>query len=331
MELRFICDGNARTGFGHVARCLTLASIVTHRIREVRVAFQGDYSDLVVDRIRAEVNDAVIVGPDSFQYADVTVLDRLGHPDVLNSHDEGLLKRAAGHCSRLLFIASGLNVPDMPENAEAVGYQPGGGGGTSTRWGFKYAPVTPLLLEGPSRQRRSDLALVALGSHVDHHAASLAVTALSELPEIGQIAVFGSPAMPSQLPLDSVPVPTTFHEGLPTLAGLLREAGVVIASFGNLAYEALALGAPLVLLAQKQFQSDLAFRFAELGLAVNCGLARERTARALMEDIRRALLLAPQLSEAGPKAVDGKGLIRIAAMIEELMLASSSGRSLDLR
>ena len=326
VELRFVCDGNTRTGFGHVARCLTLAAIVTQRLQRTRITFQGDYSDQVVKRIRAEASDAVITGPDCSQFADLAILDRLSHPDILDCQDDGLLKRAARQCSRLLFIASGLRIPDMPQNAEVVGYQPGGGDGTCTHWGFEYAPVTPLLLEGPFRERRPDFALIALGSHVDHHAASLALTALSQMPEIGRIAVFGSPAMPSPLPLDGMPVPTTLHAGLPVLARLLREAGVVIASFGNLAYEALALGAPLVLLAQKQFQADLASRFADLGLAVNCGLARESTAWAVRNEIRHALVLAPELSEAGPKAVDGKGLIRIAAIIEELILAPSSGR-----
>jgi len=59
----------------------------------------------------------------------------------------------------------------------------------------------------------------------------------------------------------------------------------------------------------------LARAMADLGLAVDAGLADDTDDAALATAIARTRALAPTLTERGPATVDGLGLQRIAGLI----------------
>ena len=105
------------------------------------------------------------------------------------------------------------------------------------------------------------------------------------------------------------------HDDPSSVAALLGQAGVVLTSFGNLGYEALALGAPLCLLGQKRFQVDLAKTFETLGLAVSAGHMETTGAAALADAIDRTRREAAALSDRARRLIDGRGLDRIAQLI----------------
>ncbi len=317
MRLSFVCNGDSRTGFGHVARCLSLARLSASLREPVQVSFQGSYSESTARRIHETLPDAIIRAEWQTEDIDVAVFDRLGEPDELNSHAEGLIAEVAEHADRMIYIASGTRPPRLPDQSQCVGYQPGGPEPTPPKllWGWDYAPVAPELLSHRRTPRDPRRALIALGGCPVDGPLRLAVAALARFEAIYHIDVLVSPVGASG---ELRAAPHQFlhrHSNLPSVGPLLAHAGVVITSFGNLTYEALALAAPVCLLAQKMFQLQLARSFANLGLAVNAGSASELDAEGLSGAIARTLASAPTLVRGGPATVDGFGLQRIADLI----------------
>lgn len=320
MRLTLVCNGDARTGFGHVARCLHLARLGRDAAAgRMEICFQGSYSDTTARRIRETLPDVDLRAETDVADADVAVFDRLGHPDELNSHAGPLIAQVAARAARMIYIASGTTAPALPETARCVGYQPGGPEPAPPRcvWGWDYAPVAPDLLAFRGTAREPCRALVALGGHPDGAPVHLALSALGRFESIRHIDVLLSPVVDAGDLRPAAHQSLARHSGVPSVGSLLARAGLVIASFGNLAYEALALGAPVCLLAQKPFQSLLAGKMAGLGLAVDAGLADELDDEALVNAIARTRALAPTLTRRGPATVDGLGLTRIVRLIVE--------------
>lgn len=317
MKVNFVCNGDSRTGFGHVARCLHLARLGAAAFGTTQVSFQGRYSEAAARQIREAAPAAELHPETAAVDADVAVFDRLGDPDELNSHAEALIGTVAESCRRMIYIASGTAAPALPPTAQCVGYQPGGPAPAppALLWGWDYAPVPPDLLAHRGIPRDPSRVLVALGGNVDAAPLRLVLTALGRFDSIGHIDILISPVAQADA-LQAAPHQTVSrHSNLPSVGPLLGRAGLVIASFGNLAYEALALGAPVCLLAQKKFQRDLARALAERGLAVDAGSACDIDDGALANAIARTRAMAPALTERGPATIDGRGLERIAELI----------------
>ena len=319
MRLSFVCNADARSGYGHLARCLALAGLSESALGGSRITFQGTFSDDAAQRIRATLPRASIRPERQSRDADVAVIDRLGTPDSLNSHAEDVIDAVAGRADRLIYIASGTEAPALPAGAVCIGYQPGGPPAAPPKllWGLEFAPVPPGLAAYGRDERDPARALVALGANPDDAPLQTALAALAQLAEIRSIDVLLSPVVAETRLQAAAHQTLQLHRNIPSVGPLLGRAGLVIASFGNLAYEALSLGAPLCLLAQKAFQLDLSQRMADLGLAVNGGLAQELSASAVAEKMRETRALAPELTRRGARAVDGNGLERIARIIAQ--------------
>jgi spore coat polysaccharide biosynthesis predicted glycosyltransferase SpsG len=91
----------------------------------------------------------------------------------------------------------------------------------------------------------------------------------------------------------------------------------VIASFGNLVYEALSLGAPVCVVGQKAFQISLSEKLAALDLCVSAGAATPGREADIRSAIERTLDHRDALSQRALAAIDGRGFERIAGMIVE--------------
>jgi len=321
MRVNFVCNGDSRTGYGHVARCLQLARLSEAERSHVEISFQGSYSDATDRRIRQVLPEAELRPEDEVADADVAVFDRLGHPDELNSHAEALIAKVTEHAARMIYIASGTEAPALPVTAQCIGYQPGGPTPAPPRllWGWDYAPVAPDLLSYRAAVRDPTRVLVALGGNLDAAPLHLVMSALARFEAIRHIDVLLSPVVEAVELHGAAHQSLSRHSNVASVGPLLARAGLAIASFGNLTYEALALGTPVCLLAQKAFQHDLAGALAGLGLAVDAGLAGDIDDGALANAIARTRALAPTLAQRGLATVDGLGLQRIAKLIANTM------------
>ncbi len=74
------CDGNVRSGLGHLSRCMALATIVRKFDSMVRVVFIGHYEQYALDRMQASAFDFIQLPIDVFNTA--YVLEVLGFQEA---------------------------------------------------------------------------------------------------------------------------------------------------------------------------------------------------------------------------------------------------------
>jgi hypothetical protein len=319
----FVCDASIAMGFGHASRCLELGLLVRDRLaRDGAIpvfAFQGIFSEGARARLLAAVPDLQMHPPDTNLRADVAVIDRMTDTEDLDVWSPALVDELSARCARVIYLASGRTAPPLPARVDCIGYQPGGPvpRPPSLRWGLEFAPVA--LGNAPGRiTREGDRALVALGGSPDATALKVVLEVLATCPQISTIDVLLSPVSDDPPEGASQPGQTvSYHRNVPAVLPLLTRAGLVIASYGHLAWEALAVGAPVCLVGQKRFQAELAESLADAGLAVSAGLmdagARTRLAQAIPLTLSRAA----ELGARARAVVDGQGLHRIADIICE--------------
>jgi spore coat polysaccharide biosynthesis predicted glycosyltransferase SpsG len=320
----FVCDAHAAMGFGHASRCLRLGKLVTDRLRrdDLRppIAFQGTFSAGARARLAAASPGLPLHLPAAHPRSDVVVIDRMADTEDPDAWDPGLVDELRGRCQRVVYLASGRTAPGLPTDVECIGYQPGGPAPRPPRlrWGFEYAPVAVDEV-GPPVKRDPTRALVALGGSPDDAALTLVLAVLGEVSEITTIDVLVSPV--NEVPAEPISLGSgktvALHRNVPSVAPLLARAGLVVASYGHLGWEALALGAPLCLVGQKRFQADMAAALAAAGLAVSAGLAAPDARERLHEAVSRTLAERERLSARARASVDGLGLARIADILCE--------------
>jgi spore coat polysaccharide biosynthesis predicted glycosyltransferase SpsG len=319
MKLLFVCDAHTAMGFGHASRCLHLARLAAHRAR-VDVAFQGTYTDRARQRLLATLPGLVLHAPDRTVPADVAVVDRMTDTENLEVWDADLIDAVRRSSGRVIYLASGVTAPACPPDVECIGYQPGGPAPAppTLRWGFEYAPVAmDDAAQGPARE--ADRALIAFGGSPDHRALTLTLDAVRRCAAIRHVDVLLSPVSAASPPALRVGRHQTIdvQSNVPSIRPLLERAGIVVASYGHLGWEALSLGAPLCFVGQKQFQIDLAGRLAQQGLAVSAGGTDDGASDRIVDALGRLLAEAPAFSRRAAAAVDGRGLSRIADIICE--------------
>ena len=321
LDVLFFTHARVDTGFGHAARAGQLARLLKMCDPRLDIGFAGDFTPGA--RAFLAAGGAAFAEDDA--HARVGVYDRMDDPEHPELWDAAALDAARARCARLVFMANGLSRPALPAGVIAIGYKPGGPPPSppDLYWGLQYAPVAAYMLPEAPVAREPRRALVALGGAGGAAALATVLGALARIAEITEVDVLDSPVKPlhvSAAPL-RVDQELTVHRGVARVTPLLARAGVVVASYGHLAYEALACGAPVCLVGLKRFQADYAARLAARGLAVAGGRLGEVDSAALTDAVRTTLAQADALSAAARRAVDGHGLDRVADLILNLCRA----------
>ncbi|MCB9946833.1 MAG: hypothetical protein H6842_03270 [Rhodospirillaceae bacterium] len=315
-QILFSTHATADTGFGHAARCARLAALLAARRTGLDIALEGEFSDSALSRLAATPAVRFARSPERAGVAVYDRMDDIQDPEVWDTHRlDGLRRRARA----VLFMANGTHDPRVPGGVTAIGYKPGGPAPRPPHllWGLDYAPVAREMLPQAPVPRVYDTALVALGGAHGPQGLWTVLDALSRLPAIRHIDIIDSPVNPlaSTLPDLRTGQSHAILCGVPSLTPYLATAGVVIASYGHLGYEALACGAPLCLVGQKAFQVTYAGRLAQLGLCVAAGALAGADPAHLADAIAATVRDAEGFSRAARGAIDGCGLDRIADLI----------------
>ena len=321
-DVRFVVDATAESGFGHGARCLSLAAQIDAISPGREIVFQGRFSERARRRIAASSSVGHIAEPDVQIKSIVSVIDRMADPADINVWDPVLTERIAADSGRTIAIFSGDNPPDLPTSVIGLGYQPRSeqAAPAGWLWGLDFAPVGSDFLELPTympRRHEAGRLLIAMGAATDTQGIEEALEAALRADVVDKIEVLLSPLVEGQDHLrrkftsDRITWLSNVADVRPHLLG----ANVVVTSYGNLGFEALALGRPVCFLAQKDFQARLAARLAQKGVAIDAGTAGSVGPDQIADAFSETFAKAGALSAMARQFIDGKGIDRIRDLI----------------
>jgi RimJ/RimL family protein N-acetyltransferase len=297
------CDGDERTGAGHVARCLPVAAaLVFHGWQPVLVGRYAGLARWLVEQARFETRPPVAGGccgldPDAW---DAALVDLYGVPEAeICALAGGLPVTTMGEASRC--PAAGVRIDyhldrdaARPSNRELPG--------------SPFAPLDaglPAHRRPPEREVRT--ALVATGgSTAARRIAHEAIAALrAAFPGVHVIAGSGVAAGDDA---EALPFPGTLHAAV-------GRADVAVSGAGLTAYELACAGVPAVLVGLADNQRRVLEGSRRAGTAVVCG-PDEAIADAVGQ-----LVDAPareRIARAGMERFDGAGAPRTAAVLDTL-------------
>lgn len=317
IDVLFLSDGGPTVGFGHVSRALQVAGLLKKAAPDINLAFQGRLADSVQARIAAAIPQAAILSPAAQDRAHVGVYDTMDDDEDPAFYDADRLASLVRRCGRVVFMANGLEPPALPDNVIGIGYKGGDRNNlpAGQHWGWAYVPVAvnaaTAVAPEPGR------ILVALGGGQSDVPMQTVLAALAELAEVRAVDILLSPVNPAR-PDASLLRPdqtVTTHIAVPDIVPLLSRADVVLASYGHLGYEALALGRPVCLVGQKRFQAVYAEWLQQAGLAVAAGLVETLQPQALAAALRETFAAADRMTAAARQRIDVQGLQRTATLI----------------
>lgn len=320
-DLLFWCTADAEVGFGHLRRCLHLAHLL--RARGLRVAFEGRLDAAARDTLRRALPDVPVlepVGP-----ASLAVVDCMFDPQDPDYFDRDFLRTVAARHQRVVVITSARRAPpDLPVTA-VVGHilEPVAAPNYALYRGLEWAPVPTEAVAGrdtprefPDPPRR---VLVAFGNWHDPAGLSLGLEALRQTGWAAAVQVLLPPALRSHtdsLGARAAGLALEVVTDVPSVFPFLSAADLLVGSYGNLTFEALAVGVPTVVVAIKPFMHAYAEVLARQGAVVNAGpvdqlnpVALARQLAGLDPTTRR------RLSHTGRTLVDGAGLTRLADLL----------------
>lgn len=318
-KLKFVCDATELSGFGHAARCLKVAQSALRRRPNIDILFQGQFSQGARKALANLMPEIIFLSKEERCFAEVALIDRMSDFEDIEACDLDLVGRVVRENGNTIYLASGVTAPPLPDRVVCLGYQPDGPSSRPPNlyWGLNYAPVSSDLLCHRILPRYRNTALVAFGGAPNDQAIFQGAQAIARISEITRVTVLCSPIKNG--PLNNLPFrldqEVSYLHNLPCIGPLLAQSGIVLTSFGNLGYEALALGAPLCLVGSKGFQRDLADSFARMNIATTAGLLSDSSFEAIAVACKEALERADELSSNGREMIDGHGIDRIANLL----------------
>lgn len=320
-DLVFWCTADAQVGFGHLRRCLHLAHLL--RVRGLRVAFAGRLDAAARDTLRWALPDVPVLEP--VEAAPLAVVDCMFDPQAPDFFDRDFLRTMAARHERVLVITSSRYAPpDLPVTA-VVGHmlEPVTAPNYALYRGLGWAPVSTeaaawrdIPRQFPDPPRR---VLVAFGNWYDPAGLYLALEALRQTGWAAAVQVLLPPALrgyTESLGARAAGLVLEVVTDVPSVFPLLSAADLLVGSYGNLTFEALAVGVPTVVVAIKPFMFAYAEVLARQGAVVNAGPVDQLNPAALA---RQLAGLDPanrrRLSHTGRTLVDGAGLTRLADLL----------------
>lgn len=324
-DITWVCTANDRVGFGHLRRCLTVAGLLA--ARGFRPVFAAGLLDEAAQALLKKHLPAARLG-DAFEPTPLAVLDCMFDPQDPEACDREFVARVAARHRRTVFVTSAVTVPpDLPVDA-VVGHllDPVANPAYALHRGLEWAPVAPAAAawrtaprDFPDPPRR---VLVAFGNWADPAGLFLALEALTQTGWTTRLQVLLPPALRSHREAArarAAGLEVEWLRDVPNLFPLLAGADLVVGSYGNLTFEALALGVPTVIVAIKPFMRAYAERLARSGAVVNAGAVGTLTPAGLAHQLAALTAAARErLSRTGRALVDGGGLDRLARLVGDL-------------
>jgi UDP-2,4-diacetamido-2,4,6-trideoxy-beta-L-altropyranose hydrolase len=299
----FRCDGNSHTGLGHLSRSLGLAEALSEIGHQC--VFLGKFDATACERFEAAAMQFEIVEQSSWSVGDAAaIVKRAGLSQtsgvVVDSYEVSgeYLHQIERDAARVLLIDDFATlhhydcsaVLNFTARSSELTYPHGPRYFLGPTWFPARRALRHLRARGPRPVDEVRHVLVTSGGNDPHDIVLPAMQSLLACDrEISIHVVVGAPyARRAELEaaLTGFHGETAILSRLPDLASELAWADLCIATAGLTKYEAAYIGVPSAVIAQNDGQARDAACFADRGIAVNLGLAKNIDSDRLVSDMR---------------------------------------------
>ncbi len=332
LRILVVCDADDLKGFGHLSRCIyILEELLALLETPIHVYFDGSYSE----KAKGTVNNRLPKGSYEWKskdvrYFDVGLIDTMFDVYDMDFYPNDRLREISKRCNQVLLIASSRTIPDqLPENFSVIGHMLDESSNRRPHVfsGLKYAPVTKEVTqyfpEGVLCRKEIKQIFIGIGSWKDSRSLYMILDAIAEEEFRGRVQVLLSLSHQqccedlrskycSLLNID-------FLQNIPTVYPYLSESDLVFCSYGNLMFEAMALGRVCAVIGLKNFQSEYSSLLAEkevihfIASTTNLKIESIRETFKLLDYNKRN-----DLSKKSANSIDGLGIHRLAVKASEL-------------
>lgn len=319
MDVIFVTHASEQTGFGHAARCANICKILIERNPKIKVGFYGEFSEHSWELI------GKICQPEFTENLDASVIvyDRMDNKEEPHQWNADLLQECRSKCNQVIFLANSHEVPKLPEGVVCIGYKLGQNhqNRPMTYWGLKYAPTNkpPNIKIRKTHSNENQTILIALGGGATVLTINKILSAAGQVKSISIANILMSPV--NQINENGLASPIGLRistiRNAKEIWPILENIDLLIASYGHLAYEAMAVGIPTCLVGQKVFQTHYADKLAEKNLCISAGLISEMSVRQISEAIVETIGASEKFSVASTTAIDANGINNICDIISD--------------
>ena len=315
VDIVFYTHANNDTGFGHAARCAKIAKIVNEIAPNLNIGFCGEFSSGAKEVVNTICSPAFLDEPNAV----VGIYDRMdqvSNPEKWSHERLAFLRR---RCKKVVFMANGREVPKISLDVTIIGYKIGHkiNARPNCHWGLEYTPVDNSLIAKGDHTAAEHRVLLALGGGQGNTLTKRALLAVDNIQEISGAKILLSPVNPISFDFgfEEIKKPFSQISNVSDLSPIIVSSKVVLASYGHLAYEAMALKVPVCLVAQKKFQAEYASVLEQNKICIFAGGGKTVTVSAIENGIRNAVKFSEELVENASKSISSGGLRRIAKII----------------
>lgn len=317
-DIAFFFDATIHKGFGHGSRCLKIAKILLKN-NKFSICFVGDIDSNVINFMKDEVSSITFEKDISNIKSKVSFIDMMFDADDPNYINKHFIHNININSNITIILYSGVKVPSLPKEIICIGYQPSIDDNLMKNlfWSINYAP-TLQLKEMQTLERSNKYAFIALGGYKNNDGIYLLINILSSILEIKHIDILQSPVN-NEIDLKYLNfrknLKIEVHHLIKSVSPFLSRSGIVLASYGNLCFEALAHGAPLGVLGQKKFQIEYANILEDKKVALAIGKLSNEKKYFIEDKIYELINNRNMFSKNASLFVKPDGLKRIADLI----------------
>jgi len=338
------CDASPAIGYGHLMRCLALGEQMQSSERwKVIFAMAEDASSIARARSKdfeveqldnraqdhAEI-DWLMLLVDRHQ-ANVMVVDvrnDLGHREMNRLRKSGVIVICIDDISERRLAADLAFYPPVPQVRQLDWTNFDGRWHAGWEWIMMPAQFAAVNAMHPSPVNDRLKLLVTMGGSDPAGMTLKAVDALDTMDdEFDTVIVIGSEFVHSTALNHKLNHTTRNYRLLinpPSMASVMADMDLALASFGATAYELACVGIPAVHLCLTADHTQSASALDDAGVAINLGLFNEATPTAIRGAVKQLLDNAPrrrEMREIAHGLIDGRGTERIITELNELVEA----------
>ena len=331
-------------GTGHLRRCMTLADELISRGLDVCLVTEdnalsreiiGGYHGAVIEYVSSH-----LLLPDRISVPGVLVLDLppssnslLGQQNVLSRlsflNDFGVNIISLGHVS--LNSQNFRAVIDLypSQKIHAANYFEGP----------EYLILRPEFMADPGDSEKEPCVLISMGGSDPHDLTETALTNLMDSGYRGKVIVVLGAGYSSereanlQKKIKTSRFLSRFHRNIKDMRALMRRSTAAIVAFGTTAYELMSQRVPVLAYSHYHWQVPSTKLFEELGCCVYLGCAEIPGERISLSSKVKEVLHEPdlmrQMAQKARKIVDGKGVARVADIVENMVSPEEDKQLLD--